>query len=106
MPGLSRPRMADRRVANRNREAVGQFLAAKRRERDLTQEEFQKLIGHDAWFSAWSAIETGNRNLPPALWEPVAKALRIQNAEFAKFMLRYTNPWDLWNDLRIYTRSP
>ena len=31
--------------------------------------------------------------MPPHLWEDMAKALEVDPKEFAKFMLRYTNPW-------------
>jgi hypothetical protein len=37
-----------------------------------------------------SAIEIGQRNLPPANWEAVAKVLGIDRKEFAQMMLRYT----------------
>ena len=89
MPTLTRPV----NQPSRNREIIGHYLREKRKALNVTQTEFLKMLGSDMWFTAWSQIETGQRNLPPHLWMPVAKALDVPNKEFASVMMRYTNPW-------------
>jgi transcriptional regulator with XRE-family HTH domain len=89
MPALTRPR----NQPNRNREIIGHYLKEKRLEMGLTQAEMLERVGSDAWWSVWSAIERGERNLPPQMWARVAKALGVDQQEFAQVMLRYTNPW-------------
>jgi len=89
MPALTRPR----NQPARNKEIVGFWLKEKRLEMGLTQQEMLDRIGSDAWWSTWSAIERGERNLPPQLWSTVAKALSMDQQEFARILLRYTNPW-------------
>jgi transcriptional regulator with XRE-family HTH domain len=69
-------------------------LKEKRLEKGLTQMDMLRALGKDdAWFTAWSAIETGQRNLPPALWEDTMKILGIPKDEFIDVIIRYTNPW-------------
>jgi transcriptional regulator with XRE-family HTH domain len=89
MPTLIRPT----NQPNRNRELIGMYLKDKRLALGLSQQEMLDRIGSDSWFTAWSNVETGQRNLPPHLWEKVAKALGIPTQQFAKVMLRYTHPW-------------
>ena len=89
VPALTRPV----NQPTRNREIIGHFLKEKRQELGLTQQEMLERIGSDAWWSTWSAIERGERNLPPQLWITVAEALGMDKQEFARIMLRYTNPW-------------
>jgi transcriptional regulator with XRE-family HTH domain len=89
MPALTRPK----NMPSRNREIIGHYLKQKRVAKGLTQEQMLRLIGSNAWFTAWSAVERGERNLPPAVWEKVAKALEIDPGDFVRVMLRYTNPW-------------
>ena len=89
MPALMRPK----HIPMHNREIIGHYLKERRLAKGMTQDEMLRAIGSDAWFTAWSAVERGERNLPPALWEVVSKALGIDQQEFAQVMLRYTNPW-------------
>lgn len=89
MPALSRPR----NQPMRNREIIGAYLREKRFALGLTQRELIDRLGFDMWNTAWSGFETGQRNLPPHLWETVAKVLDVPNEEFAQVMLRYTHPW-------------
>lgn len=89
MPTLTRPR----NQPNRSREIIGHYIKERRLTLGLTQQELLNKLGSDMWATAWSQVETGTRNLPPALWDPVAKALDIPVKEFASVMLRYTNPW-------------
>jgi transcriptional regulator with XRE-family HTH domain len=89
MPALTRPQ----NQPNRNREIIGHYLKEKRLELGLTQQEMLERIGSDAWFTVWSSIERGERNLPPQRWKVVAEALGIDKKEFAQVMIRYTNPW-------------
>lgn len=89
MPSLVRPR----NQPARNRELIGAYLKEKRMALGLTQREMLDRIGSDAWFTSWSAIEIGQRNLPPSSWETVAKILGVDRQEFVQVMLRYTNPW-------------
>src|ERR1700758_4064920 len=89
MPGLTR-------FKNQplwNRETIGGYLKERRLALGMTQEQMLRAIGSHAWFSVWSAIERGERNLPPAMWERTAHALEIDPKDFAQQMLRYTNPW-------------
>jgi transcriptional regulator with XRE-family HTH domain len=89
MPSLTRPR----NQPARNRELIGAYLKEKRMALGLSQQDLLDRLGSDASFASWSAIEIGQRNLPPKSWEPVAKALGIDRQEMVQVMLRYTNPW-------------
>lgn len=88
MPGLMRAR-----VPERNREIVGQRIRALRLEAGLTQQQLADLVSEGSWWTMWSEIERGQKNLPPELWERTAEVLEQDPHEFARFMLRHTNPW-------------
>jgi transcriptional regulator with XRE-family HTH domain len=89
MPSLTRPR----NQPARNRELIGAYLKEKRMALGLSQAELLDRIGSEAWFTSWSAIEIGQRNLPPQSWKAVRDALGIDHDEFIQIMMRYTNPW-------------
>ena len=90
LPALVRPPF---NPAVRNRKTIGHYLKEKRKELGLTQQQLLDALGSDAWWTAWSAVERGERSLPPYMWEAVANLLGIPNEEFADTMLRHTNPW-------------
>ena len=56
----------------------------------LTQGELANLINIQT--PALSAIETGRNSLPPKYYIGIAEALEFDKKNFAKFLLRYTNP--------------
>jgi transcriptional regulator with XRE-family HTH domain len=89
MPTLTRPR----NQPSRNREIIGQYLKDARIKLGLSQQEMMERVNPGGWFTAWSSVETGVRNLPPHFWEIVADVLGIPHREFAQIMMRYTNPW-------------
>lgn len=73
------------------RRHVGQFISEKRLARGMTQLQLAKLLGMRD--TAVSAIELGRNSLPPERAGELADALNISRKSFAKFLLRYTNPW-------------
>jgi hypothetical protein len=51
--------------------------------------------------TAISAIELGRNSVPPERAEAIANILCLDKKAFAKFLLRYSNPWlfsMLWPD--------
>jgi hypothetical protein len=51
--------------------------------------------------TAISAIELGRNSVPPEQVEELAEVLALDKKAFAKFLLRYSNPWlfsMLWPD--------
>ena|SRR5271166_836544 len=88
MPGLTRTR-----VPERNREVIGQWIKALRVKAGLTQQQLADAITEGSWFTLWSEIERGQKNLPPELYARTAEVLGEDPKKFARVMLRYTNPW-------------
>jgi transcriptional regulator with XRE-family HTH domain len=89
MPTLIRPH----NQPNRNKEIIGAYIKEKRLAAGLTQQDVVDRMGKDFWFTALSAVERGERNLPPHLWRDIAEVLGLNKASFGKLLLRYTHPW-------------
>ena len=83
------PRSAD--LSYDYRRTVGAYLADVRRKARMTQTEVGRALGWQA--TMVSAIELGRNNLPPESYEAVAELFGLDKAAFAKFLLRYNNPW-------------
>jgi len=102
MPNLSRPlhgRNArgstgsdlGRDIPHDYRRKVGAWIRERRLASQLTQQDLANQLG--VGFTAISAIEVGRGSVPPERYEAMADALGIDHEEFAKVMLRYSNPW-------------
>ena len=89
MPALARSHL---NIMERNREIIGDWLRELRMERGYGQQQLIDLCG-GSWVSSWSEIERGQKNLPPAIWADIAHVLGVPQDQFAKKMLRHTNPW-------------
>lgn len=89
MPTLIRPQFQP----NRNKEIIGAYIKEKRIAAGLRQQDVVDRLGKDFWFTALSAVERGERNLPPHLWRDMASVLGLKQEEFGRLMLRYTHPW-------------
>lgn len=80
-------------IAYEYRRIVGAYLRDRRLDADLTQRELADSLGVINTFI--SSYEVGRTSVPPEHFEPLGKLLGLDPVEFAKFLLRYTNPW-LW----------
>ena len=80
-----------RDIAFDYRRTVGIWLRDLRQSRELTQQDVADQLG--LGFTAVSAIEVGRSSVPPEKYEELADLYEVDHKEFAKKMLRYSNPW-------------
>lgn len=79
-------------VAYEYRRVIGAWLRDRRLAVGMTQREVGEALG-DLGNTAVSAIEVGRSSLAPEHYEILAKIYKVDPQEFARFMLRWTNPW-------------
>ena len=89
--GASPPGYEDRDVAGEYRRKLGRYLSDLREAAGMAQKEVSDLTG--AWHTAVSSYETERGSLPPENYVMMADAFSVDRVEFARTMLRYTNPW-------------
>lgn len=73
------------------RRIVGDYLREAREGLGLTQQDVADAV--DVRNTAISAVEQGRLNLLPDRYALMVEVLKLDRAKFAKFLLRYTNPW-------------
>lgn len=78
-------------MAYEYRRKVGSYLRDQRLRIGMTQAELGKVLGMG--HTAISAIELGRGSVPPERYAGISSVLGLQEEEFGKFLLRYTNPW-------------
>lgn len=78
-------------IATEYRRVVGDYVRTCRLNADLTQLEVALAIGKGNTFV--SNFEVGRTSVPPEHYEVLAKLFNLDPVEFAKFLLRWTNPW-------------
>lgn len=81
----------DKDIAYDYRRIVGRHLQQRRLELGRTQKLVGKFLGVDS--GAISSWELGRGSIPPERYEALAAFLEIDPQEFAREMIRYTNPW-------------
>jgi transcriptional regulator with XRE-family HTH domain len=99
MPTLSNPlqgrRSADAPLAHdlaySYRRALGDYVRDARHKAEMTQRQVAEALGVREQMI--SQIEVGRNNIPPEDYEKLVSVLGLDKEEFAKTLLRYTNPW-------------
>jgi len=92
MPAMTKPLLGRSAEAAQLKSELGQYIRNAREKRGMTQAELAREVGIE-YYTAISAIEVGRNTVPPERYLDFAKALGIPYAEFAKKVLRLTNPW-------------
>jgi len=77
--------------ADHNRKAAGAYIRGLRLQRGLTQKELSKLLELE-YYTMISGVENGNNRVPPEALVSWAKALRVNQREFAKRLLSHYEP--------------
>ena len=83
--------MPPRDMAYEYRRMAGAWLKAAREAQELTQSELAEKL--NLGFTAVSAWEVGRGSLAPENYLAVIEALHLDKKDFARRMLRWTNPW-------------
>jgi transcriptional regulator with XRE-family HTH domain len=90
-PFAGRARKGGTDIGFEYRRKVGRFIALRRGDLELTQEDLGKMVGIRP--SAISAIELGRNPIPPERYLAFAVALDLSPDKLGKFLLEYTDPW-------------
>jgi transcriptional regulator with XRE-family HTH domain len=73
---------------------LGMWFKEAREQAGLTQVDLADSVGlKPTSANSISAIENGRNNIPQELYSAFAQALGISQPEFAKVILRHTDPW-------------
>lgn len=86
------PPRRPRNVVREWREALGAYVRELRLARGLSGTELAHAVGLTNRQSI-SYIENGEQSVPPERIGAFANALKIPTADFARVVLRYSNPW-------------
>jgi transcriptional regulator with XRE-family HTH domain len=92
MPALTKALLGREEVALRWRLALAEYIRDARVAAGLTQSDLADHLDLNSKQFV-SGIETGRTSVPPERLEAFAEALSIDKVEFAKVVLRYSNPW-------------
>jgi transcriptional regulator with XRE-family HTH domain len=89
---LNNPPMGREEVALRWRLKLGAYIRGLRLAKDMTQDEVTRAVG---WNNkqTLSGIETARTSVPSDRIEALADTFGVDRAKFAKFVLRYQDPW-------------
>ena len=92
---ITRPQWSGKEVEKNltrlNQVAIGSYLKAARLELGMSQEVAGKPINVQK--TAISAMETGIKMLGPDKMVQLGEVYGLDQAEYGRFLLRYTNPW-------------
>src|ERR1700733_14706447 len=80
-----------RDISHDYKRTLGAYIAALRKNANLTQEQMAKQLGVQQ--TALSAIEVGRNPINPERYEAFAKILGVDPQEFGKQVLRWSDPW-------------
>jgi transcriptional regulator with XRE-family HTH domain len=92
MAAMTKPFMNREKMALEWRLALADYIREARRLKGMTQAELATAIGVNN-FQFISGIENGRTSIPPERQRILADVLGIDRAEFAKVVMRYSNPW-------------
>lgn len=92
MPAMTKALLGREEVALRWRLALADYIRDARVDAGLTQAELADRLDLNSKQFV-SGIETGRTSVPPERLEAFAEALGIDKVDFAKTVLRYSNPW-------------
>jgi transcriptional regulator with XRE-family HTH domain len=92
MPKLTQPLMAREGAALRWRIDLGCYIRDRRETKGMTQAELAEAVDLDNKQSI-SSIETGRTGVPSERIALYADALGVERQEFAKNVLRWSDPW-------------
>ena len=74
------------------RRRLGHWLRVTRIDAGMTQRDLADLVGLEG-VNHISAIENGRGNIPPERYTAFSEALGMSRVDFAKVILRHTDPW-------------
>lgn len=92
MPAMTKALMGREEAALRWRLALADYVREARVNAGLTQTELSEALDLTSKQFV-SGIETGRTSIPPERIGAFADVLGINRKEFAKTVLRYSNPW-------------